>query len=266
MSRFTTLNIVREGAVDWVSLSRPDRLNAINSVMITELHEYFSHLRNDLSCRVVVLRGAGRGFCAGLDLHEVEAVKTLGKDRPNITLRSIVGLMRACPQPIIALLHGAVCGGGLVFALAADIRLAVVGAQMKLAFTDLGLSGCELGTSYFLPRLVGHSVARELMMTGRPLSAERALAVSLVSEICSEDMIEVSARTLISDMLQLTPIGLRKTKEVLDIASNMNDLGAVMVLEEQTQRLCMQDADYQSRVAAFGRRRKRSNVPIEEQK
>src|SRR5690606_14511320 len=123
----------------------------------------------DHSRRVVVLRGAGRAFCAGLDIKEATGVNR--GDTATGLLRQrriseIVMRMRRCPQPIVSLVHGAAAGGGFALALASDIRIAGQSARMNAAFIRIGLSACDIGVSYFLPRLVGVSVASELMLTG----------------------------------------------------------------------------------------------------
>ncbi len=245
MSDYTTISVVREGAVDWLTLNRPDRRNAIDATMVRELWSYFNGLQGDYACRVVILRGAGKGFCAGLDLtwfKEPGAAMPNGATEtgPGPSLGDIILKMRSCPQAIVALVHGAACGGGFNFALAADIRIAGRSARMNVAFVKIGLSGCELGTSYFLPRMLGTSVAAELMMTGRFIHANRALATGLVSEVVDDDQLEATGRALAEDLLAASPMGLRKTKEIMTRASEIEDLGAVIGLEERTQLACMQ--------------------------
>lgn len=260
VTNFETILVEREGAVDWLTLNRPDQLNAISWTMVEELWAYFSNLHDDYSRRVVVLRGAGRGFCAGLDLKASSdpAGTFLGAPaggKPSPSLAEVVRKMRSCPQPIIALVHGAACGGGLNFALASDIRIAGHTARMNLAFVKLGLSGCELGSSYFLPRTVGLSVASELMMTGRFINAERALRVGLVSEATDDDKLETVARAILVDMLRTSPEGLRKTKQTLNLAMKLNELAAVMEVEEHAQMMCMRSPDFNEAIAAFQSKR-----------
>ena len=249
MSDYTTISVVRDGAVDWLTLSRPERLNALDATMVRELWSYFDGLQSDYSRRVVIMRGAGKGFCAGLDLTWFKesggAMPTGATDTgPGPSLSDIVLKMRSCPQAVVALIHGAACGGGFNLALAADIRIAGRGAKMNVAFVKLGLSGCELGTSYFLPRMLGTSVAAELMMTGRFIRADRALAAGLVSEVVEDDQLESAARALVADLLAASPVGLRKTKEVMTRAAEIEDLAAVIALEERTQLLCMSSASF----------------------
>jgi enoyl-CoA hydratase/carnithine racemase len=257
MHEYTTISVARDGAVDWLTLNRPERLNAIDGTMVRELWDYFSRLHQDYACRVVVMRGAGKAFCAGLDLkwfqEGSEPMPSGATDAgPGPSLADIVLKMRSCPQPIVSLVHGAACGGGFIFALASDVRIAGHSARMNVTFVKLGLSGCELGTSFFLPRLVGRSVASELMMTGRFLTAARALATGLVSDVVDDDGLEEAARALLADLLATSPIGLRKTKEVLSQAAEISDLSAVMALEERTQLLCIDAGGFAQTVGAFG--------------
>jgi enoyl-CoA hydratase len=253
---YETIRVVADGAVDWLTLNRPDRLNAITDQMVFELWDYFTAKQSDHKCRVIVMTGAGDAFCAGLDLKASAQAQTASpaereKQLRGASLFKIVKLMRSCPQPIVSLVKGAACGGGFVLALASDIRLAGRSARMNVAFAKLGLSGCELGVSYFLPRTVGLSVARELMMTGRFIGAERALATGLVSEVVADEELPATAQVLLKDMLLTSPTGLRRTKETFELTLEMGSLEAVMRLEEHTQLLCLQSPDFAEARAAF---------------
>ncbi|WP_447761755.1 enoyl-CoA hydratase/isomerase family protein [Sphingopyxis panaciterrae] len=254
MQHYTTLDVRREGAVDWLTLNRPDRLNAINDMMNRELWDYFGRLHDDAACRLVIMRGAGRGFCAGLDLKafsfaDVDLDAPPAADAPP-PLTEIVARMRSCPQPIVALVHGAACGGGLALALAADMRIAGRSARMNAAFVKLGLSGCELGTSYYLPRTLGGSLAAELMMTGRFLDGERAYASGLVSALTDDEAMEDYARALAADMLAASPIGLRTTKRVMNAAAHLTDVDAVIALEQEAQIECLRQRPHANGAAA----------------
>ena len=251
-----SIRVERDGPVDRITLDRPGRLNAIDDAMVAELCAHFTRLRDDLSCRIVVLRGAGGAFCAGLDLKARGAATERSApagdpEGRGPSLRNLVGLMRACPQPIVALVEGPACGGGFILALASDIRIAAESARMNVAFVKLGLSGCELGTSWFLPRIVGLSVARELMMTGRFIGARRALATGLVSEVTPDAELGAAGEAMVADLLRTSPTGLRRTKETLETALAIDDLHAVMRLEEHTQLLCLQGPDFAEATAAF---------------
>jgi enoyl-CoA hydratase len=252
-----TLIVERRGRVDWLTLNRPDRLNTITGTMTRELCAYFRGLKQNHEVRVVVMRGAGRAFCAGLDIKEYTAPggdrtpDGAGRSRPGDHLFDIVELMRACPQPIVALVHGPACGGGFAFALAADIRIAGASARMNDAFVALGRSGCELGLTYFLPRIVGLGIAAELMYTGSFIDAARAERVGLVSKAVPDEELEAAAAEFVDPMLRTAPFGLRMTKETLNTSLRIGDLRAVIDLEERAQMLCGRGPDFEEAMKAF---------------
>jgi len=258
---YTTLDVKRDNQVTWLTLNRPDALNALNSTMVTELRDFFGSLPADRDTRVVVLRGAGRAFCAGLDLKEspggdggMGSVQSALRGQRRIS--ELVMLMRRAPQPFIACVHGAACGGGFALALASDVRLAGESARMNAAFIRIGLSACDVGVSYFLPRLVGVSVASELLLTGRFINAQRSLATGLVSEVVPDDQLEDAAQHLVNDMLLTSPLGLRLTKECLNAAVDAGSLDQVIALEDRNQVLCTQTNDFREGVTAFLQKRK----------
>ncbi|MCE9522639.1 MAG: enoyl-CoA hydratase/isomerase family protein [Alphaproteobacteria bacterium] len=250
---YETISVRKDGPVDWVTLNRPDSLNALNKRLVDDLLDYFGALYWDKSVRVVVMRGAGRAYCAGLDLKE----RDNGPRSPQAGMTSqrriseIVMRMRRCPQPIISLVHGPACGGGFALALASDVRIAGASARMNAAFIRIGLSACDIGVSYFLPRLVGVSVASELMLTGRFINAERALRVGLVSEVVADDQMEVAAKTYLDEMLTTSPMGLRLTKECLNMSVDAGSLEAAVAMEDRNQILCAQTQDFGEGVRAF---------------
>ena len=251
---YKTITVRQDGAVDWLTLNRPDRLNTITGLMVEELCDYFDGLKRDYGVRIVVMRGAGRGFCAGLDIkeHMVEPMDEGGGTvRPGWHLFDVVKLMRDCPQPIVALLHGPVCGGGMGFALAADIRIAGESMRMNDAFVALGRSGCELGVTYFLPRIVGLGVATELLYTGSFIGAARAKETGLANKLCPDDEMEAAAAEYLEPMLKTAPLGLRMTKKTLNTCLRVNDLLAVIDLEMQAQQVCGEGPDFTEAMQAF---------------
>lgn len=261
---YETLTIEKDGAVDRVTLNRPDSLNALNPRMVDDLLDYFAKLYWDRSVRVVTLQGAGKAFCAGLDLKERSnrpAGETSSGGGPADGLVSqrriseIVMRMRRCPQPIISLVHGPACGGGFALALASDIRIAGESARMNAAFIRIGLSACDIGVSYFLPRLVGVSLASELMLTGRFIKADRALRTGLVSEVVPDDELRAAAQPYLDEMLTTSPLGLRMTKECLNMSVDAGSLEAAVAMEDRNQILCAQTADFGEGVRAFLQKR-----------
>jgi len=257
---YQTLSIRKDGAVDHVTLNRPDSLNALNRRMVDELLDYFGALYWDKSVRVVVMRGAGKAYCAGLDLKERD--NSAGPNTPanGLTrqrqISEIVMRMRRCPQAIVSLVHGPACGGGFALALASDIRIAGASARMNAAFIRIGLSACDIGVSYFLPRLVGVSVASELMLTGRFINADRALRVGLVSDVVPDDKMEEAAAPYIDEMLTTSPLGLRMTKECLNMSVDAGSLEAAVAMEDRNQILCAQTGDFQEGIRAFLEKRR----------
>ena len=261
---YETILIEKRGQVDWLTLNRPESLNAITTRMATELGCYFDALFNDRSVRIVVMRGAGRAFCAGLDLRDrsrrgeanAEPVPFAAGLGFQGHLADVYIKMRRCPQPIITMVHGAAAGGGFAFVLASDIRIAGESARMNCAFIKLGLSSCDMGVSYFLPRLVGTSLASELMLTGRFIHAPRALATGLVSEVVPDAKLEEAAQSYIDDMLATSPIGLRMTKDGLNQAINASSLEAAMAIENRNQLMCAQSPDFAEGQRAFLEKRR----------
>ena len=261
MPSYQTLLIEKKGAVDWVTFNRPDALNALNPRMVDDLLDYFGQAYWDKTTRIIVLKGAGRAYCAGLDLKERGQNESDGRGsaaglRSQRRISEIVMRMRRCPQAIISLVHGPACGGGFALALASDIRIAGASARMNAAFIRIGLSACDIGVSYFLPRLVGVSVASELMLTGRFINAERALRVGLVSEVVADDRLEAAAGPYIDEMLTTSPLGLRLTKECLNMSVDAGSLEAAVAMEDRNQILCAQTRDFAEGIGAFLEKRK----------
>jgi enoyl-CoA hydratase/carnithine racemase len=232
------LQVEHLGEVERVTLNRPARLNALNQPLTDALLAYFEGLRRKTEVRVVILRGAGRAFSAGADLKAGGTPEAL-QDGPNgdWTLRDMQKAMRACPQPIIALVRGPAAGGGLTLALAADVVVAAESAAFHPAFIAVGLSGAELGVSWRLQRAIGVSKAREMLLGGRPLKAEAALAAGLVSAVTPDDQLDAYGEALAADMLKARPDALRLTKRTLDAALESPSLEVAYELEERAQML-----------------------------
>lgn len=251
---YQTISVERRGQVDWLTLNRPDALNSINAAMVGELNDYFGKLYHDRSVRVVVMRGAGKAFCAGLDIKEHREEQEIpfgGGFGFQGFLADVYIKMRRCPQPILSLIHGAACGGGFAFALASDIRIAGESARMNSAFIRIGLSSCDMGVSYFLPRLVGASIASELMLTGRFINAQRALSVGLAAEVVADEQLEAAAQPWIDDLLHASPMGLRMTKEGIAMAVDAPGLEAAMAIENRNQLMTSKSPNFAEGMRAF---------------
>lgn len=252
------LQIEERGEVDWVTMNRPDSLNALNPALTEALATYFEGLYRRHDRRIVVLKGAGRGFCSGLDLRTGTADPDWAKHAPlqagmatQRRIGDIYRAMRRCPQPIISLVQGAATGGGLSLALASDIRIAGPKAKFNCAYIKIGLTGADMGSSYFLPRIVGLSLASELLLTGRFVHAEEALQIKLVSHLVEDDAMETTADALIEHMLRTAPFSLRLTKEALGYAVDAPSLDAAMAMEDRQQILTSQSKDHIEAMTAF---------------
>ena len=248
------LHIEEAGGIARVTLNRPHRLNALNPALATALREYFQGLQRRLDVRVVILQAAGAQFCAGLDLKEQEPGEDIGAEAMMAvqhSIRDIMIAMRRCPQPVIGVIQGAASGGGFALALACDVRLATPDARMNASFIRIGLTGCDMGVSYFLPRMMGSSVAAEYLLTGRFMNAPRALALGLFSQVAPLAELHREAQSLADDMLRNTPLGLRLTKEGLGHAIDAGSLDAVIAMEDRQQVLCSQSGDFREGLSAF---------------
>jgi enoyl-CoA hydratase/carnithine racemase len=247
------LLIDRDGSIVTATLNRPDSLNALNAELTDALTAFFEGLYRDRAARVVVLQGAGRAFCAGLDLKgfgvEGRGAQT-GLD-VQTRIRDIYKAMRRCPQPIVSLIQGAACGGGFSLALASDIRIAAPDMKMNAAYIRVGLTGCDMGSSYFLPRLVGLAMASELLLTGRFIEAEEAQRIGLVNRVAPNTELRAAAAPLIEAMLATAPLGLRLTKDALNFAVDAPSLDAAMAMEDRQQVLTAQTWDHGEAVRAF---------------
>ncbi len=248
------LLIEARGQIEIATLNRPARLNALSEGLVDELNDYFGGLAARPAVRVVILRGAGRGFCAGLDIQEdrsSDETPVLRTLRTQTSIGNIYRKMRACPQPIIALGHGAAAGGGLSLMLAADVRYAAPGFRCNAAYIRIGLGGCDMASSYFLPRLVGASLASEMILTGRFIDAERALSAGLVSEIVAEDELLDRGLALAEEMLATSPWGLRLSKQALNLNIDAQSLDAAMAIEDRQQVILSATEDHKEALAAF---------------
>lgn len=247
-------------AVLTVTLNRPDRFNAMNRNMVAELRTLFQALYWDEEVRVVVLKANGKAFCAGLDLKQASSGEAASQSvnamlNRQRTIAEIYVAMRRCPQPIISCVQGAASGGGFALALASDIRILTPDARMNAAFIRIGLSACDMGVSYFLPRMIGLSQASEYMLTGRFISADKAMALGLAHRIVEAGDMAGEADAFCQDMLRATPLGLRLTKDALNQTIDASGLEAAMAIEDRNQMLTARDPNFKEGIAAFMEKR-----------
>ena len=252
--QYKTLDFEAKNHVGWLTLNRPDLGNALSYEMVLELRDFFASLEENLDIRIVVIRGAGNNFCTGLDLQSSFGNQedstfnpSEGKQSSRFDPRGfmiqrnfsdIVVKMRQAPQPIIASIKGKTIGGGFSIALACDIRICSETARFNIGFTRVGFSACDMGSSYFLPRLIGLSRAAEYMYTARWMDGATAERIGLVSKAVPEEQLPAAIDELVNEMLRVSPFALRMTKEVLNANVDATSLTEATKLENRTQLLC----------------------------
>lgn len=225
-----------------ITMNRPDKLNAMTSEMVEQLHEALTTVGRSRDARVVILTGAGRGFCAGLDLGgygDAPGYDWNGAVEKGFAIQkhiaSLIPRMRSIPQPIIAAVNGPASGGGFALVLGSDIRIAAHSARFNAAFIKIGLSACDIGTSWLLPRLVGAARAQELMLTGRLFDAEEAARIGLVVESVPNEILMDAAIAKAEEIKLNTPLGVALTKEGMWSALEIPGLQAAIDLENRQQ-------------------------------
>ena len=250
MPAVTALVLVDQPApgVRLLSLNRPEQLNAMTAELSEALHTELASVAGDRSCRAVVLTGAGRAFCVGLDLHgygsapanegDDEARNRLGNQQHMSTL--VLGL-RDLPQPVIAAVNGPAAGIGFALTLGCDIRFAAREAVFRAAFINIGVSNCDMATSWLLPRLIGAGRSHELMLTGRRFDAEEALRIGLVSDVLDGEELLDRALEAATQIAALAPWGTQLTKR-----------GMWTALEIPSERAAVEFEDRQQIMATFG--------------
>ena len=241
-----------------LTLNRPDALNAMSAELCEALHEELRSIAADRSCRVVVLTGAGRAFCAGVDLRGYgDAPGNDGTDAARDMLgnqehmSSLVLHLRATPQPIVAAVNGGAAGIGLALTLGSDIRYAAREAVFRAAFLNVGVSNCDMGTSWLLPRLIGASRAHEMMLTGRRVSADEAERIGLVAGVVDADELMPRALEAAEQIAAWAPWGIRLTKRGMWSALEISAEQAAIQYEDRQQIMGLHGKAPAEAVAAF---------------
>jgi enoyl-CoA hydratase len=240
-----------------VKLNRPEKLNALNVELCTALHAELERTAADRSCRVVVVTGEGRGFCAGLDLEGFgQAPGNDGSDAARdhfanqMHMSRLILRVRATPQPVIAAVNGPAAGFGLALALASDIRYAASSAVFRAAFVNIGLSNCDMATSWLLPRLIGASRSHELMLTGRRVPADEAERIGLVAGVVEDDRLLERAVEGAEQIAAWAPWGIRLTKQGMWTALEISQQAAVEY-EDRQQIMAVHGTAMPEAISAF---------------
>lgn len=247
-----------QDAVVTLTMNRPERLNALDDVLRTNLYDAIVRAGDDPAIRVLVLTGAGRGFCAGGDMKAANDVQEGRRERAFLDhiapMRDKVVLaMRDCPKPIIAAVNGPAAGAGMNLALACDLRLASTAARFGETFVKRGLHVDWAGT-YFLPRLVGMAKACELIFTGEMISAEEAQALGLLNKLVAPEALLPETYALAQKIAAGPPIAIRLAKRALYHNQDV-DLRAALEFETFAQNACRETEDAREGVKAFVEKR-----------
>lgn len=245
--------------VTTITLSRPEALNALTAEMVRDLDGTLDAIASDRDCRVVVLTGEGRGFCAGLDLKSYGDEDDYPDGHTAITLFERQGRiarlaqrLHQLPQPVIAAVNGPAAGGGLALACASDIRLATTTAVFAVSFIQAGYSACDIGVSWLLPRIVGTGRAHELMLTGRRVDAGEALRLGLVTTVVEdENAVMAAALTKANEIMRNPPFSVELTKQGMWHAVESPTFNGSVEFENRQQVLTAMTEDQQEAVRAF---------------
>lgn len=241
-----------------LALNRPDRLNALSIDLALELDETIRRIGAENDTWVVVLTGAGRGFCSGLDLKDYGVLPgidglTVGRiaQRSMRSYSQIVLSLRRIPQPVIAAINGPAYGGGMCLTLAADLRIAAASAELNATGIVNGLTSTEMAAGWLLPRLIGASRANDLLLTGRKVGADEALQLGLVSRVVPDGRVLDEALDMAAEMCRFSPYGLAMTKDVLWASLEVSSLETAIELEDRNQLMLGFTENLQEAIRAF---------------
>jgi enoyl-CoA hydratase len=245
-----------------LTLNRPERLNAMSIELVIDLYDALEAAAADNDCYVVVLTGAGRGFCSGLDLKDYGVIPNIdGLTVGRIAQRSmryysrLVPAIRRMPQPVIAAINGPSYGGGMCLALAAELRFANPTATFNSTGIVNGLTSTELGASWLLPRLIGAAHANDILLTGRTVEADEALRMGLVSRVVPEADLLDTALDVAERMTTYSPYGLAMTKDILWVNLETTSLESAIEIEDRNQLMLGFTENLPEAIRAFDEKR-----------
>jgi len=254
----------RQGPIGIVTMNRPERLNASDHDMLRALRQFLDDRHHDYETRIIIMKGAGRASCAGLDL---KAVSEQGRWQPGVgpvqesytfqeDIADLMIKMRRCPQRLIAAVHGPATGGGLSIAIACDMRIGTEMARFACSYLNLGLGGADVGSSYHLAKIVGAAHAADLLYMGRIVDAAEAKEMGLITRIVEHDALVPTALSIAKGIVaKAGPLGLRLTKEVLNETVTGISLENALKLENRNQILASQTADAREALNAWHEKR-----------
>lgn len=232
----------QEGSIGYLTLNRWDHYNAVDKEMLWEFEEFINARMYDNSVSVLILDGGdAKGFCAGLDMKtfglDIFAMQPADAYNAQARLSRMMLGLRRIPQPVICCIHGAAAGIGFSFAMASDIRILSDNARFCAAYINIGLGGADMASSYFLPRLIGSGRANEFLLTGNWLEAQEAMDLGFASRIVPQDKMLETATEIAKVMTSKNPLGLRMTKEAININIDAGGLEACLNMEDRNQMM-----------------------------
>jgi enoyl-CoA hydratase len=260
-----------EPGIKLLTLNRPEAMNSLSLQLLADLHQTLDQLKVDRQCRVLLITGAGKGFCSGADLANEPGPRVPGTEQMGQLghvykiqeyIADIILKIRELPQPVLALVNGAAVGGGLAIALACDLRFAAASARFGSVFIKVGLSSCDVGVSYLLPRLVGHERAAELMLTGRVIDAAEAAEIGLVLSVSEPQAMQEAALATARKIVANNEYGVWMTKKGLNSAADAPSLRHAMEMENRTQVLGYFSGNMEEAMQAFMEGRKPDWKPL----
>ncbi|MFF5007821.1 enoyl-CoA hydratase/isomerase family protein [Streptomyces phaeochromogenes] len=250
----TVLNVELRDKLAVLTLDRPGQLNAIGSETVDRLAQTLNDVRDNDDVRALVLTGAGRAFSAGADISEIESFTTPGQFRAFVErLTGVYALLEEFPKPSVAAVHGFAFGGGLELALACDLRVVERGARLGLPEMKLGVLPGAGGTQR-LPRLLPPAIAKQMILTGEPIDAERAWQLGLVNELAERGAVLAAAEALAATLAAGAPLALAAGKRLIDHGLGM-DLETAIAYERETVSVLFSTEDRAEGLKAFRERR-----------
>ena len=224
------------------TLNRPDKYNAFDEQMLSEFEAFLSDRMYDDTVSVIILHGGeAKGFCAGLDMETfgpaIFSMKPTDAYNAQARLSRMMLGLRKIPQPVISCIHGAAAGIGFSLAMASDIRILSRDARFCAAYINIGLGGADMASSYFLPRLIGSGRANEFLLTGNWMTAEEAVNLGFASRVVQRDDMMNTARELAHTMTGKNPLGLKMTKEAINVNIDAAGLEASLQMEDRNQMM-----------------------------
>jgi enoyl-CoA hydratase/carnithine racemase len=230
-----------------LTFDRPDKLNALTYDSYGELERFTREVSADSDVHVVVLRGAGRAFCAGGDVHSIIGDMLPRDMRAHLEFTRMTGAvvqnLRDMNQPVIAAVHGTCVGAGSVIALASDLRICAQSAKFGFLFAKVGLTGADMGAAYLLPRIVGAGRASELLLFGDTIDADEAYRIGLANRVVADDALEATVTELAQRLARGPVLAQNLTKRMIQRELDM-DLASAIEAEAQAQALMMMGGDH----------------------